>query len=334
MSARTELHVVGEGAPLRADQFVAHVLGISRRAAQGLCDAGRVRWAAGRRVAKGDRLSVGETLEVAVDDAPWVAADPTVRVRVVYADDALVVVEKPAGVPTHPLKPGELGTAANGAAALYPELRGVGPEREAGVVHRLDAGTSGLLVFARTAAAYADLRAAFSGGRVEKTYLALVVGAPPDEGVVRLPIGHAGRSAPRAEVGEGRGMQHAETEYRVVRRFAPPTGRGSAHLEDGKPITEAAFALLEARARTGRLHQVRAHLAAIGFPLAGDADYQDEAARARDTTGLSRPFLHAARLSFAHPATGQPSTFECALPPDLQSALERLAESWRDSVER
>ena len=306
MHARVERHVVGEGAALRADQFLAEVLGLSRRAAQGVCDGGRARFEAGRRVAKGDRLKVGDTLLVEVDDTPWVLPDPAVPLGVVYVDDALVVFDKPAGVPTHPLRRGELGTAANGALARYPELGGVGPAREAGVAHRLDTGTSGLLVFARNEFAYTQLRAAFSQGAVEKTYVALVLGEPPAEGVVRLPIGHAGRSAAQSQVGEGRGLQHAETAYRVVRRFS-------------------GFALVEAQARTGRLHQVRVHLAAIGYPLAGDAEYQDDAARARDTTGLTRPFLHASILSLPHPKTGNPVRFQSALPMDLEALLAQLA---------
>src|SRR5262249_8943912 len=190
---------------------------------------------------------------------------------------------------THPLAPGERGTAANALVARFPELAGVGPPREGGAVHRLDAGTSGLLCFARTPAAYDALRAAFRAGAVEKEYLALCLGDPPQDGGCAPPSGRGGAGARRARVfvdpraARAHAAPPAETRFAVATRY------------------RSGLALLRVQARTGRMHQVRVHLAHLGFPLAGDRLYQGPDDTARDPTGLARPFLHAARLVLPHP---------------------------------
>ena len=293
----------------RLDVALASLLGCSRRMAQALLDEGEVRTLAGRRLRKGDRASAGTVLCVTLaHEGPALAADPEAasRLHVLHAEAALVIVDKPAGMPTHPLRPGELGTAANGMVALYPELAQVGPSREAGVVHRLDGTTSGLLCFARTQPAYDALRQAFSSGGVHKLYRAIVVGSPPQRFSCTLSIGHTSRSASRARAYEpgqearAHGALPAETHFEVEERHGD-------------------LALVRAEARTGRMHQVRVHAAYAGFPLAGDALYQDEAARVRDHSGATRPCLHAAELELPYPTRRR---FVAPLAADL---LELLA---------
>jgi 23S rRNA pseudouridine1911/1915/1917 synthase len=297
------------GAGRRADLVLAAALGISRRAAQALLESGQVH-SGGVLVRKGQLLGLGEEIEVQPPGEPLLP-DPEAILPVIFADAALIVVDKPAGMPTHPLRPDERGTAANALVARFPELAGVGAPREGGVVHRLDTGTSGLLCFARTAAAYETLRAEFRFGRVEKSYLALCLGEPPDEGGCDLPIGRGERGASKARVvasphgARAREALPAETRFRVVTRFR-------------------SFALLDVQARTGRMHQVRIHLAHLGYPLAGDALYQSATESARDTTGLARPFLHAARLRVRHPLSGEMVSFESPLPADLRRVLAAI----------
>jgi 23S rRNA pseudouridine1911/1915/1917 synthase len=302
--------VDARGAGRRADVYLAEVLGISRRGAQALVEAGAVR-IGNRRVRKGQVLALGDAVKVAPVPGEGVVAEPDLALPVLFADDLLVVVDKPAGMPTHPLRPGERGTAANALLARYPELAGVGSAREAGAVHRLDAGTSGLLCFARTSAAYEALRSAFREGRVEKEYLALCLGDPPESGGCDLPIGHPTPRAPRARVyadprkARAHDALPARTQFRVSARY-----RGCA--------------LLSVTARTGRMHQVRVHLAHLGYPLCGDALYQGEAERARDPTGLEHPFLHASGLILPHPRDGRRMRFESPLPRDLRAVLAAL----------
>jgi 23S rRNA pseudouridine1911/1915/1917 synthase len=305
------IFVTADQVGARADVFVARVLGISRRAARALIEAGGAR-VAGRPLRKGAVLGAAEEVELeGPAQTPALVPDPEVGLPVVYADPALLVVDKPAGMPTHPLRPGERGSAANALVARFSELAAVGPPREGGAVHRLDAGTSGLLCFARTAQAYQSLRASFHEGRVEKEYLALCLGEPPESGACDFPIGHARRGASRARVftdpraARAHGALPAETRFRVLERFP-------------------GCALVQVGTHTGRTHQVRVHLAFLGFPLAGDALYQKPEDRARDPSGLARPFLHAAGLKLRHPETGQSMRFESPLPPDLRAVLAAL----------
>lgn len=300
----------------RADVWLAGVLGVSRREAQRLLLEGAVRREQGPLVRKGDSLAPDDTLLVTRKEGAEsaIVAEPDAPLLILFADAHLVVVDKPARVPTHPLRPGERGTAANAAVARYPELAQIGPAREAGVVHRLDAGTSGLLCFARTQAAYESMRSAFSSGQVRKEYLALCLGAPPDDGSCGFAIAHTGRSSAKVSVVteeggvDARRVLSARTDYRVERRYP-------------------GCALVRAVTHTGRMHQIRAHMAALGFPLAGDALYREEEAHAVDPTSLDHPFLHAALLELAHPATGERLTLRAPLPDELEDVLKKLPGS-------
>ena len=230
---------------------------------------------------------------------------PDLPIRIVHADAFVVVADKPAGMPSHPLKPGEKGTAANALVGRFPELASVGPQlREGGLVHRLDTDTSGLLLAARTEAAYAMLRAQFTARSVEKGYLALAQGEIHAGGEIALPLAHDG---PRMTAISDPEYAEAHGARPAVTRFTPVERRGG-------------FTLLDIEIPTGVMHQIRAHLAFIGHPLAGDSLYGGPL-----LPGLDRHFLHASRLAFAHP-DGSRARFESPLPPDLSAALAALGE--------
>jgi 23S rRNA pseudouridine1911/1915/1917 synthase len=273
---------------------------------------GRVRLN-GHRVKKWERVAAGDTVDVEPFEPACAGPlpDPSVPLVVVHEDEALLVVDKPAGVPVHPHGPEETGTLAGALVARYPELVGVGPQPlEPGLVHRLDTQTSGLLVVARTPAAFRALASAFAERRVEKVYIALVLGSPPAIGSITTPIGHHPTDKRKMIVegdpaGPPRSPRPAVTHFAVRRRYA-------------------GYTELEVRIDTGRMHQIRAHLASIGHPLAGDALYQKPAEFARDRLGLARPFLHAARLAFDHPVNGR----QVELPGEV------LADTPGDSLSR
>jgi 23S rRNA pseudouridine1911/1915/1917 synthase len=279
----------------RIDHVVAQAIpGLGVAGARRLVAAGGAR-VAGRVARKGDRAELGQAVDI--DDAAVGAAgavvaiepDPTVTVGWLYVDDALVAIDKPAGVPSHPLRAGERGTAANALVARYPECADASTDaREGGLGHRLDNETSGVLVAARSRAAWEGLRAALRAPSCLKTYLAEVVGAPPDEGAATAPIGRAGRRGGRVRVGGGRQPLAARTEWQVLERRGATT-------------------LVRARLHAGRAHQVRAHLADAGFPLVGDPVYGQPG----DVGGLR---LHALLISLRHPVTGE-TLFIKAPPP-------------------
>jgi len=217
------------------------------------------------------------------------------RLRIIHLDDSLAVVDKPAGLVVHPA-PSHTGTT------LVEELAeilggGADPERP-GIVHRLDKGTSGLLVVARDDPTHAALQAQVRRREVERVYLALAGGRLASRtGTIDAPIGRATRRRHRMAVA-GAGSRQARTHFEVLEALPRET-------------------YLQARLETGRTHQIRAHFAAIGHPLTGDATYGGAA-----RYGLSRQFLHAHRLAFAHPASGEQLSFESPLPADLAAALE------------
>jgi 23S rRNA pseudouridine1911/1915/1917 synthase len=204
-------------------------------------------------------------------------------------------------MPTHPLRPGERGTLANALVARFPECARVSDDpREGGVTHRLDRDTSGLVLAARTRAAWLALRHAFAGGAVVKEYLALVAGDPRERGVVDAPLIHVGK---RVRVARGRDLdaQRASTAYEVLAR-----GPG--------------VALVRATSSSGRMHQVRVHLLHAGHPIVGDALYDGPPA----ATGTHGHFLHASAVTFPHPLDGAPTTLRAPLPPDRAAALRTL----------
>ena len=293
-----------EAAGQRIDHAIAAAVpGLSVAAARRLLLAGAVR-IDGRLPRKGEKVGAGEAgAALEIDDTALagldrsarvpLAADPRVAVTVVFEDAALIAIAKPAGLPSHPLAPGQLGTAANAIAARFPECAAASPDpREGGLVHRLDTGTSGVLVAARSAAVWPALRAALSGDDCEKVYLAEVAGTPSGSGIETAPIGRVGRRGGRVRVGGGRQPLPAETAWEVVER-------------------RAATALLRVRLSAGRHHQVRAHLAAAGFPIVGDARYGEGG----EPGGEERLHLHAESVRFRHPISGETILIE-APPPE------------------
>ncbi len=297
---------------VRVDRAVALLADLARSAVERAVDAGAV-LVNGRPVgARSHRLRAGDrlTLPVAPEPAGDLEPDASVVVPVVHADADVVVVDKPAGLVVHPGAGHAQGTLVQGLLARFPELAGLAavtgsdPARP-GIVHRLDRGTSGLLVVARTPDAYRSLVAQLADRTASRRYLSLVRGhVEAPAGVVDAPIGRSIRTPTRMTVSE-RGRP-ARTRYRVVERL------GTA----GTAVT-----VVEAELETGRTHQVRVHLAAIGHPVVGDPAYGGGGSG--DATALGRPFLHAGRLAFSHPATGRRAAFEVPLPDDLVAELAR-----------
>jgi 23S rRNA pseudouridine1911/1915/1917 synthase len=289
----------------RLDRVVSMVTGASRAAAARLVDDGEVT-VNGRVVdVRTHRVAEGDVIEV--DDVPEpvlaVEPDPTVPVRVVYEDDDVVVVDKPAGLVVHPGAGSPSATLANGLIAAYPEIAGVGEPGRPGIVHRLDKGTSGLLVVARSPAAYDALVAELAAHDVARDYVALAWGhfeAPV--GAVDAPIGRSARTPTRMAV-SSRGKE-ARTRYRVRQQFDDPVQ----------------VSLVDCQLETGRTHQIRVHLAAIGHPVVGDTAYGG----ARSSLTVPRPMLHALRLAFVHPTSGHPVTCESPVPADMQAVLDGL----------
>jgi 23S rRNA pseudouridine1911/1915/1917 synthase len=294
-----------ETAGQRIDHAVAAAVpGLSVAAARRLVQSGAVR-IGGRRPRKGAKVGAAEAgATIEIDDAALAGADRATRrpiepdagvaLAVLHEDEALVAIAKPAGIPSHPLAPGQRGAAANAVVARWPECAHASPDpREGGLVHRLDTGTSGVLVAARSAEVWHALRAALTADDCEKTYLAEVAGAPPDAGVESAPIGRVGRRGGRVRVGAGRQPLPAETAWQVIAR---------------RPTT----ALLRVSLCAGRPHQVRAHLAAAGYPIVGDTRYGPESA---DADAVESLHLHAASVRFQHPVSGESILIE-APPPD------------------
>jgi 23S rRNA pseudouridine1911/1915/1917 synthase len=286
-----------EAAGTRVDGFLAGPLG-SRSRAQRLIAEGLVT-IDGEPVAKGARLAGGEVIVVA-EPSPAPAPSPEVAVQfgVAYEDDHLLVVDKPAGVVVHPARGHRSGTLAQALAG-----RAAGGEEawRAGIVHRLDRETSGLLVVAKSDEVHRRLKAELKARRLEREYLALVEGRPPARsGVIDAPLGRDRRV---------RTLISIDTD-------APREARTHFVLERALPSST----LLRVRLETGRTHQIRAHLRAIGHPVCGDPEYGQAG-----MFGLTRQFLHATRLAFEHPVTGERVEVESPLPDDLAAAL-RVAE--------
>lgn len=290
----------------RLDRIVALLLDVSRSSATAVIDAGGAAVDGEAATSGKVRLDEGQIVSIdpgtiPTDEPPQ--ADPSVEFDVVHVDDAIIVIDKPAGLVVHPGAGNERGTLANGLLARYPDIVDVGERVRPGIVHRLDAGSSGLLVVARTQDAADALIEQFVDHSATRAYLALVWGHPEAaHGVIDAPIGRSRRDPLRmAVVADGR---WARTEYRVLDRFDSP----------------ADLALLECRLETGRTHQIRVHLGSINHPLVGDPTYGQR----RPKLQVDRPFLHAAELSFVHPASRERVTFESPLAPDLADRLATL----------
>ncbi len=290
---------------LRVDTGLARLLGLSRTTVAALAEDGSVTLD-GHAVGKSDRLGAGAWLEVALPEpqrAPVVPSEPVDGLRVLLADDDIVVVDKPVGVAAHP-SPGWTGpTVVGGLVAAGFRIATSGAQERQGIVHRLDVGTSGVMVVAASEHAYTQLKRAFKERTVTKRYHAVVQGHPdPTSGTIDAPIG-----------------RHPRHDWRF------------AVLADGKPSvthydTLEAFpaaSLLDVALETGRTHQIRVHFAALRHPCCGDATYgADPTLSAR--LGLTRQWLHARTLGFAHPADGHRVEVDSAYPDDLQRALDVL----------
>ena len=309
MTDRRTLPVPEGLAGERLDAALSRLFGFSRTKAAELVGSGDV-LVDGSPAAKSDRVHAGSWLDVSIPappSAPVVVAEPVPGMIVVYDDDDLVVVDKPVGVAAHP-SPGWTGlTVVGGLAGAGYRVSTSGAAERQGVVHRLDVGTSGLMVVAKSERAYTVLKRAFKERTVEKTYHALVQGHPdPLKGTVDAPID-----------------RHPSADWKW------------AVVADGKPSVthydtleaHRAASLLEINLETGRTHQIRVHMAALRHPCVGDLTYgADPTLAAR--LGLSRQWLHARRLAFDHPSTGERLEVSSEYPDDLATALERLrAES-------
>jgi 23S rRNA pseudouridine1911/1915/1917 synthase len=293
----------------RVDTAVARLFGVSRTQAADLVASGSVQ-VDGVPPVKSERLVAGSALDVDLPPPPGVAppeAKPVDGLVVVYDDDDLVVVDKPVGVAAHP-SPGWTGpTVVGGLAGAGYRVSTSGPAERQGVVHRLDVGTSGLMVVAKSETAYTSLKRAFKERTVDKVYHALVQGHPdPSRGTIDAPIGrHPSNDWKWAVVGSGK---DSVTHYETLEAFP-------------------AASLLKVDLETGRTHQIRVHMSAVRHPCVGDLTYGADPTLSR-RLGLDRQWLHARELSFDHPRTGERLQLRSRYPADLEHALDVLrAES-------
>ncbi len=251
------------------------------------------------------RLAPGDRIKATFPEAPTVRPEPF-PLDIVYEDEYLLVVNKPAGMVVHPAARVVSGTLVNALLAHCPQVADVGGPDRAGIVHRLDRETSGLIVVAKNPETHAALQRQFKRRRVRKTYVALVEGqVSPREGIIEVPIGRDPKDRTRMAV--SRTGRPAVTQYRVVEVFLQHT-------------------LLEVRPHTGRTHQIRVHLAWLGYPVVGDRVYGQR----RQTLLPDRHFLHARELAFTHPVTGEKLALSAPLPPELTALLDRLRREKRE----
>jgi 23S rRNA pseudouridine1911/1915/1917 synthase len=317
----TTFHVPLDTAGTRLDQFLVAQLGkVSRARVQELIAQEKV--LVNGAVAKAaTKLRGGERVEVTgeAERPPLRAVPEEIPLEVVYEDKHLAVINKPAGMMVHAGAGKSSGTLVNALLHRFGKLAAGGHALRPGIVHRLDKETSGLIVVAKDDATHHALQQQFAGRSVKKRYLALVHGWPKaakgtiDKPIARDPV-HRTRMTTRA-----RGGRSAVSHYRVLRRIDSPYGK---------------LALLEVKIDTGRTHQIRVHLAALGHPVAGDKLYgapaQSKAVPSKRASGqltLARNFLHAADLEFTHPATGKAMHFRASLPRELRAFMEKLGET-------
>lgn len=291
----------------RVDRVVALIADVSRAATASLIKIGGVTLD-GEIVAAG-KLKVREGQSITVDTsliAPKATpkADNSIAFDVIYDDADVIVVNKAPGIVVHPGAGNPEGTLINAALHRYPEIAGVGDPLRPGVVHRLDAGTSGLMLLARSQVAYDALVLALSERRVARKYEALVWGHPEvAAGVIDAPIGRDHRDPTKmAVVVDGR---FARTRYEVRQKFNEPM-----------PTS-----IVDCQLETGRTHQIRVHLASIGHPVVGDPTYGG----ARSILSSARPLLHARELGFVHPITGKEMSFAVDMPIDMAKIIERCS---------
>ncbi len=290
----------------RVDAAAARMTGLSRSRIEELAAAGGV-VVNSVPVAKSHRVHAGDLLEVEITTAPSVDVVPAevAGITIVHDDADIVVVDKPAGVAAHPSLGWDGPSVVEHLAAAGFRISTSGAAERQGIVQRLDAGTSGLMVVAKSEPAYTALKRAFRSRQVEKVYHTLVQGHPdPFEGTIDAPIGrHPGADYKMAVVGGGR---HSITHYRMLEAFPAVT-------------------LLEVHLETGRTHQIRVHMQAIRHPCVGDPTYGGDPVLAA-RLGLKRQWLHAVELGFVHPRSGEPVRFASPYPEDLAHALALVRE--------
>lgn len=292
----------------RLDRIVALIADISRADAASVIEAGAVTVDGAPARSGKERLETGVIVGIDESKIPVVelpTADPDVDFDVVYQDEDLIVVDKPSGLVVHPGSGHPDRTLVNGLLSRFPDLANVGEPFRPGIVHRLDSGTSGLLVVARSSDAYSRLVDMIGRHEVERRYLVLVWGHPnEDDFTVDAPIGRDPRD-PRKMTVVPSGKE-AVTHFRVLEHFG-----------------DSDMTLLECELETGRTHQIRVHLRAIGHPVVGDPTYGGQ----RPDLVLNRPFLHAEALEFHHPSTNEIVSFRSPLPVELEAYLGSLRTS-------
>jgi len=302
--------VPDDSAGVRLDRFlVSLVASHSRSQIQRLIETGAVR-VDGRAAKSNLAVKAGQTVIMEVPELLETAIEPeALDISMVYEDADLVVVDKPAGMVVHPAAGHTSGTLVNALLHHVKDLSGVGGERRPGIVHRLDRGTSGLMVVAKHDAAHDALARQFRDREIEKEYIALVWGVVQAGRRIDAPIG---RDPENRKKMSARARRSREAVTRVVR---------TEHVNPAVTLAQIAI-------HTGRTHQIRVHLSAIGHPIVGDALYGGIRRRVpgdiRAVTRLQRPFLHAARLAFKHPSDGRRMEFTSELPQDLQDVLDAL----------
>jgi len=308
----TVLHfIIGEAqADQRIDSALAAVAGITRSQARRWIDADRVR-VNDRGCRASQSVRMGDALEVTPPELAKSALEPeAIDLEILYEDEFLIVIDKPAGMVVHPAPGHSSGTLVHALLHHCDNLGGIGGVERPGIVHRLDRGTSGVLVAAKCDEAHRHLAQQFHDHTIDRVYRAVVRGTPgADEGRVDRSIGRHPKDRKRMSV-RGAAPREAQTVWRVTRRF--PTSQRAA---------------LDIFPETGRTHQIRVHLASIGLPIVGDVVYGRSPARGAE---LDRPALHAAILGFVHPRSGKSMRFEAPLPADLTTllaSLERLEEN-------
>lgn len=312
MTNDSEKRIIDETVPSalagqRVDRVISLVADIPRAAASQIIDAGAV--LLDGVVVKAGKIKVSEGQRIVVDlsllpEKQLPAAEPNIKVDVVYVDDDVIVINKQAGIVVHPGAGNPTGTLVNAVLAIYPEIASVGDPFRPGVVHRLDAGTTGLMVMARTKGAYDSLVEALQRRVVVRRYLAIVWGemsAP--SGVIDAPLGRDQRDPTKMAVLAGGKI--ARTNYEVRQAFTLPVS----------------CSLLECGLETGRTHQIRVHLATLGHSVVGDVVYGG----ARSVLSSPRPMLHAMTLKFDHPVTGIEMEFHSEIPKDFAAILEKCS---------
>ena len=303
MTSPVTFEAAPEDAGNRLDALVAErIAELSRSLARKLVEAKLV-CVNGVPAKPSRRIAPGDVITVEVELPPSLSAEPEeIPLTVVYWDNDLAVLDKPAGMVVHPAAGHPSGTLANALVNLFPGAGEVGTSSRPGIVHRLDKDTSGLMVVALTSAAQLSLQEQIASRAAERRYLALATGkVRPARGVIDAPIGRDPQNRKRMAV-HGIAARPAQTSYEV-REYLP------------------GFTLLEARLLTGRTHQIRVHLAATGHPIAGDHVYHGGS-----LPGLERQFLHAYRLSIRSPSSGQELSFESPLPSDLKAVQDELRQ--------